>query len=364
MLSNVVAVIHKGFMFALMQNSKRIFVTGGSGFAGTYICYLLLEQGYQVSALKRHTSNLSTPQLVFKTLNEQRNQNLAIEQIDWKVGDILDPNSLIEASSNCDVMVHTAASVSFQPKERDLILNININGTSNVVTACLENDIKRIIHISSVGGLPNPDKKESLDEGFLNSTFFQFETTYGESKYRSEMEVWKGLGEGLDVTILNPGIILGAWKCSGSSIEMFKTVNNGLPFYSGGLTGFVDVEDVANAVLKALELETSIGNRFILVSENWTYKKLIFVIAEALNKKKPSIKANLKLSEFVALIAEAWASLTGKKAFITRELAQSANRKTSFINDKAKKELNIEFTPVSDSVKKTAAFLQTNPSLF
>ena len=203
-------------------------------------------------------------------------------------------------------MIHTAASVSFQPKEREVILKNNIEGTAHIVDACIEQGITQLVHLSSVGGLPNPDKKEELNESFLDSTFFEFETTYGESKYRSEMEVWRGLGEGLTVTVLNPGIILGAWRFVNSSTQMFRSMYNGLPFYSNGLTGFVDVRDVAKAAVLSLTNALTKGNRYILVSDNLSYKDFLWRVSDALGVKRPRMAAGKTLSYLVGLLAEGW----------------------------------------------------------
>jgi len=205
-------------MFALMQEQRKVFVTGASGFIGTYICYRLLQLGHEVHGMKRETSDLSTHRLVFETLNGQSENPIDAEAIEWHTADILDPNGVRDASADCNTMVHAAASVSFQPRERSHTLKNNIDGTSNIVNACISNGIKRLIHISSVAALPNPDKKETLSESFENSTFYEFNTTYGESKYRSEMEVWRGSGEDLNVTVFNPGIVLGKWRFVNSSV--------------------------------------------------------------------------------------------------------------------------------------------------
>ncbi len=346
-----------------MQQNQIVFLTGANGFAGTYISYKLLQNGFRVIALKRENSDLSTSKTIFNYLNSKFKLSVDFEQIKWEIGDTLDPLSIIAASKECDLVVHTAASVSFQKNERQHILHNNIDGTANVVNAAIENGIERVIQLSSVAALPNPDKKSELDEGFLNSTFFEFETTYGESKYRSEMELWRGSGEGLKVTALNPGIIIGPWRFTGSSVEMFKSVYNGLPFYSSGLTGIVSVEDVANAVLASIENEKSIGQRIILVGENLSYKQFLFEIADALGKKRPSIKAGKSLSEVVAVFSEFWASITGTKAFITREMAQSANRTTYFNNTKSKEILGLQYKSISEAIVETAEFLKQNPNL-
>lgn len=346
-----------------MQKQSKVFVTGASGFVGTYVCYQLLQQGYEVHGLKRASSDLSTHRLVFDTLNSEQKKPVSSDAIVWKTADILDPNGLIDCSAGCDVIVHTAASVSFQPRERAQTLKNNIDGTANVVNACITNGINRLIHFSSVAALPNPDKKERLSEHFENSTFYEFNTTYGESKYRSEMEVWRASGEGIQVTVFNPGIVVGRWRFINSSVQMFQTIAKGLKVYTTGYTGFVAVEDVADAALKALENDDSIGHRYVLVGENQYYKDFLFSIADALGKKRPGIQAKLGLSMWVARFAEAWAWVSGGKAFITREIAQSANRHTHFENEKVQEHLGLSFGSINESIKRTAAFFKTHPEL-
>ncbi|MBI1183110.1 NAD-dependent epimerase/dehydratase family protein [bacterium] len=363
MMAAMHGFIHMGFMFAQMLSNKRIFITGGSGFVGAHTMFFLMEAGCHVVALKRENSSTNLSRLIFEQLNARHQSHLSFDDIEWVHGDLMYPFSLIEGSQGCDAIVHTAASVSFQAKEREMILRNNMDGTAHVVTACIENGIERLVHISSVAALPNPDKKPELDETFLNSTYYEFETTYGESKYRSEMEVWKAHGEGVKVTVLNPGLVLGEWKFVDSSVQMFRSVARGLPFYSGGLTGFVDVLDVAKGVVRSLTNEKSIAQRFIMVGENLSYKELLHKIATALGKKPPGIKAGKNLSTVVALAAESWAAISGSKAFITREVAQSANRSTRFNHHKAEEILGINFNPIDQTIARTALFYQAHPEL-
>lgn len=355
--------MHRGAIFAKMQNQQRVLVTGGSGFVGTYVLYELLKAGFSVSATRRESSDLTVSKKVFQHLNEMEKSSVDFEQINWELCDLLDPNAVSQVVSQHHRVIHTAASVSFQPREREAILQNNIDGTAHVVDACLEHKIAQLVHLSSVGGLPNPDKKEELDESFLDSTFFRFETTYGESKYRSEMEVWRGLGEGLTVTVLNPGIILGAWRFVNSSTQMFRSMFNGLPFYSNGLTGFVDVRDVARSAVRSLNHDLAKGSRFILVGDNLSYRDFLWKVSDALGVKRPKMAAGKKMSYLVGFVAEMWARLTSSKAFITREIAQSANRRTRFNNKKARQTFEFSFEPIDETIQWTAQFFLNNPDL-
>jgi len=144
---------------------------------------------------------------------------------------------------------------------------------------------------------------------------------------------------------------------------MFRSIFRGLKVYSSGYTGFVAVEDIADAVVKALNNEASIGQRYILVGDNQYYKDFLFAIADALGKKRPGIRAGLGLSIWVGRLAEFWASITGGKAFITREIAQSANRHTHFENKKVQEQLGLSFRSVNETIADTAKFFTAHPEL-
>ncbi|MBI3143635.1 MAG: NAD-dependent epimerase/dehydratase family protein [Bacteroidetes bacterium] len=355
--------MHSGFMFVAMQVPKRVFLTGATGFVGTHTLFHLLHQGYEVTAIRRNSKVLPVQELVFELLNQRHGCSIGLGQANWVLGDILDHNALTKMSAGADAFIHTAAKVSFHHTDRDTMSSANIHGTANVVNACLANGISRLIHLSSVAALPNPDKKKELDERFLNSTFYRFESSYGESKYRGEMEVWRGQGEGLDVSVFNPGIIIGEWKFSLSSVEMFKAVANGMPFYSSGMTGLVDINDVAQALTTSLLKPQSIGKRYILVGDNLKYRDLLWQIADDLGRPRPRIMVGRGASVAVAALATFWASLTGGKAFISLEMAKAASRVTYFSHERAIKDLDMSFSPLAAAIQRTARFYLDHPSL-
>lgn len=346
-----------------MQVPKRVFLTGATGFVGTHTLFHLLYQGYEVTAQRRKNPLFPVQELVFNLLNQRHGSNVSLGDATWVEADILDYRALVTMSSGMEAMVHTAAVVSFQPADKGLMTVVNVQGTENVVNACLANGISRLIHLSSVAALPNPDKKGEMDERFLNSTYYRFESIYGESKYRGEMEVWRGQGEGLDVSVFHPGIVIGEWKFHQSSVEMFRAVAQGLPFYSSGTTGFVDVADVARAITTSLKMSKTIGNRYILVGENMKYRDLLWQIADGLGRPRARIKAGSVSSMGVAAMASAWAMVTGRKAFITMEMAKAANRATQFSHARAAQDLGLDFSPLSEAIARTARFYLDNPSL-
>ena len=103
---------------------------------------------------------------------------------------------------------HCAAIVSFDPKDKDHLLKINIEGTANVVNACIDAGVKKLVHVSSVAALGRIRKGETVTEK-MNWTEETSNSIYGKSKYLGELEVWRGIGEGLQAVIVNPTVIFG-----------------------------------------------------------------------------------------------------------------------------------------------------------
>ncbi|RYY18914.1 MAG: NAD-dependent epimerase/dehydratase family protein [Chitinophagaceae bacterium] len=257
-----------------MDKPRKILITGGTGFLGAYIIKELVEQGFTVKAIRR--GNKQWPFYISPEI---------FEKVDWIEGDILDVVALGEAMIGTDAVIHAAAKVSFHAADRPEMFRTNIEGTANVVNLALEAGISKVLYVSSVAALGRTKNGDTVtedkkwEENAMN-------TNYALSKYHAEMEVWRGMGEGLNVTVVNPSTILGYGDWNTSSCALFKNVYNEFPWYTTGVNGFVDVEDVARAIVLLLASESS-GERFILSGENWSFQQLFNQIANGFNKKNP-----------------------------------------------------------------------------
>ncbi len=327
--------------------SKQVFITGGTGFLGSYIIKELVEKGYSVIALRRSKKIPAyLPSFIF-------------ENVEWIDGDILDVVILEEAMKNANAVIHAAAHVSFNKSDRQVMYQTNIEGTANVVNAAIENNIPRFIHISSVaavgrtinGELVTEEKK--WEESSTN-------THYGKTKYGGEMEAWRGMGEGLSLVVVNPSTVIGYGDWNNSSCKLFKNVYDTFPWYSNGINGFVDVEDVARAIV--LLMETSISNeRFIINGDNWSFRKLFNSIAAAFGKKQPWREATPFLGEVAWRIEWIKSIFSGKKPLLTKESARVAHSKTNFSNRKLLEALpGFSFTPLEISIKKACKKYQND----
>jgi nucleoside-diphosphate-sugar epimerase len=231
-----------------------------------------------------------------------------------------------------------------------------VEGTINVVNACIEVGVKKLLHVSSVAALGRIRNGQTVTEK-MNWTPETSNSIYGKSKYLGELEVWRGLAEGLPTIIVNPSIILGADNWETGSTALFKTVYNEFKWYTEGVSGFVDVKDVAQAMILLMNSDIS-GQRFILNSECLSYKELFSSIAEGFGKKPPQKKVTPFLAEIVWRMEALKSLFSGKKHLLTKETARTAQTKIYYDNSKILTALpGFAFTKIADTIERTCKIL-------
>ncbi len=327
-----------------------ILVTGSTGLVGSHVLLDLVNSGKKVRALKRRNSNLDNIKKVFSYYSKDVDK--LFTKIEFVEGDLLDIFSLEEAMQGVKQIYNCAGFVSFYNKDKDKLRQVNVNGTANLVNAALKTHVKKICHISSVAALGRAENNGTIDENtkWQNSKDNSF---YAISKYGAEMEIWRGVHEGIDAIIVNPSIILGSGHWESASSKLFKTIWGKMLFYTSGLNGFVDVRDVSKTMI--LLMESDIRNELFLInSENVSYKKLFDEIAENLGKPKPSIKANQFISEIVWRLLKAGDVLFNIEPVITKETAKTANNKYYYSNKKVTEALDYKFINIEQSIKDIA----------
>lgn len=317
-----------------------VFITGGTGFIGSYIIKELVEKGYVVRALRRSSSQLPfyIPTKIFS-------------KVEWVEGDVLDIVSLDDAMDGIDNVIHSAAVVSFFEGDRKDMYKINIEGTTNVVNTALEKKIRRFVHISSVaavgrtpGGGHVQEEKKWEDN--------KFNTHYSISKHKSELEVWRATAEGLNAVILNPSTVIGYGDWNTSSCRIFKAVYDEFAWYPKGINGFVDVEDVARATILLMENNIS-EQRFIVSGDNWPYQQLFNTIADNFVKKRPYREVTPFMGEIAWRMEKLKSFFTGRKPLLTKETAKVSSTQTYFDNRKIREALpGFSFTPLEESIQK------------
>lgn len=318
-----------------------IFVTGASGLVGSHLITSLLSKGKKVRALYRK----AVP--VFK----------GSDQCEWIQGDILDPIGLTEALEGVDYVYHCAAIVSFAPGAAAKMLQSNVDGTANVVNASLAQNIKKLIFVSSVAALGRIRETEAIEER-MHWTPETSNSVYGQSKYLAELEVWRAKEEGLPMAIVNPVIILGAGDWNNGSSGIFKSVYNEFPWYTSGMSGFVDVLDVVDAMQLLMDSEVN-GQRYILSADNLHYRSLFNAIATAFNKRQPTKKVTPFLAGIVWRLEAIKGLITGKAPLLTKETAATAQATVRFNNEKFLHAFpNFQYRKLADTIIRVAGELK------
>jgi nucleoside-diphosphate-sugar epimerase len=336
-----------------------IFVTGGTGLVGAHLLYELTLAGKNVKALKRESSNLQQVLKTFSYYSETPKE--LFNQIEWVEGNILDYFVLEKILEGVTEIYHCAAIVSFNTKERQQMIANNVEGTSNLVNAAIEKGVKKICHVSSIAALGRLDEGQSVTEE-TNWVPSKKISGYSESKFFSEVEIWRGIEEGLDAVIVNPSIIFGPANWETGSARMFKTIWNGMKFYTKGITGFVDVRDVVRAMILLMNeenFEAAKNQRYLLNSENLSYQNVFCQIADALEKSRPKIFASDFLLKMVWRVAKIAGIISRKSPAITRDVVANSNTVNNFDGSKIIKQFNFKYLPVSESIKHTAGFLKS-----
>jgi len=321
-----------------------ILVTGATGFLGSELISQLIPQGKRLRALKRDNSVIP-PLFIDNPL------------IDWVVADINDVATLEDAFENITQVYHCAALVSFNPKDKTELLKVNIEGTSNIVNLCAAYHA-RLIHVSSVAALGEPKKGKQITE----NDYWEYDAkahSYAISKYEGEMEVWRGIAEGLDAVIVNPSVIIGAKAGFKGSGAIFKLVKDGLSFYTKGATGIVDVQDVAKSMIALMDSEIT-GERFTISSENYHYAQFFAEIAKGFGISAPAKEAKPWMLGIAWRAAKLASFFTGKATSLTSDAARSSLNTSYYSNDKIINTIDIKFKPLQQSIQETCAGLKNS----
>ncbi len=329
------------------------FVTGGTGLIGSHLLFKLVNDGQNVRALYRSKQSLNDTQKIFNYYQKPE----LFEKIEWVEGDILDVNLTHEQIKGCSNVFHCAAIVSFNPNHRKKLFKVNIEGTANIVNACIENTVDKLCYVSSVTTLGTPNINGVIDEK-SNWKEKKKPSNYSISKYYAEQEVWRGTQEGLKSIIVAPSMVIGAGNFDKGSLAVFKRIKQGLKYYTNGTTGVIDVRDVTDIMLSLMKKDIC-NEKFCLVSENISFKDYFEIIAKELNVKPPANLAGKTATKIAWITEKIKTMITGQEPVITKETAKIAHAKDVYSNKKIKSTLDYNFIPVRESIAQTASYYKS-----
>lgn len=329
-----------------------ILVTGGTGLVGSHLLFWLTQEQQKVRAIYRNEASISVVKNVFSYYTSD--VELYFSRIEWIQADIIDVTSLEKAFEGITHVYHSAALVSFNPKDYFEMRKINIDGTANVVNYCIDKGVKKLCYVSSIATLEKSSKNTLISE---SSEWNAESNNYGYAitKYGAEMEVWRGSQEGLDIVMVNPGVILGPGFWNQGTGELFKKGFQNFPFYSEGVSGFVGVNDVAKSMI--LLMNSDIKNeRFLLVSENRSFKEVLFEIADNFSKKRAFIKVNWVVAELAWILDLFISKISGKEISISKQSARASLNVYEYSSEKIKTQLNFEFEKMKGVIEETCKY--------
>jgi dihydroflavonol-4-reductase len=319
-----------------------ILVTGATGFLGSELALQLVLQGNTIRCTKRGSSVIP-PILVPVS-----------DSIEWVNADMMDIFALENALNGITHVYHCAAWVSLAQRDKKSMIRTNITGTANLVNLCADRDI-RLLHVSSIAAIGAALPGEMITENHhLEETAEN--DGYAISKLESEMEVWRGIAEGLNAVIVNPSLIIGPNAGISGSGALFETIRKGFKFYTLGSSGFVDVGDVSKCMIALMNSNIQ-GERYIISAENRDFKDITAKIAAGFAIKPPAILAKPWMMELAWIAASAAATLTRKAPAIDKVSAQTASLTRNYDNTKIKAAIDIEFKPVDDTIKEVCEAL-------
>ncbi len=324
-----------------------ILVTGGTGLVGAHLLYNLCLTNNKVVAIYRTKEKQNTTFEIFELYG---NTSL-FNNIIWKKADITDVSELKTAFKDITHVYHAAALVSFTTQDKHLLRKINIEGTANIVNLCIDYNIAKLCYVSSIATLSQKPKQQFITEDSDWNPEGDH-SDYSLSKFGAEMEVWRGSQEGLDVVVVNPGVIFGFGNWQYNTSKLFLKIKEGFPYYTEGKTGVVDVIDVAKVMIQLMNSNIT-GERFILVAENIDYKTIFKLIATNLSVKVPSKKITKTITEIAWRINSflSFVSFYRIDLGIYKYSTRAAHKIKHYKGDKIEKHLNFNYTPFTSTIK-------------
>lgn len=316
-----------------------ILVTGGTGQIGSRLLLNLTKnKAYKVRAIYRNTQSLEKIRQLF--VKHSDSGTTQFDTIEWIQTDLSNIPALEKAFEGVTFVFHCAGLISFQPQDFDKLIEVNVQGTANIVNLSIDFGVKKLCYVSSVATLSTLPHTPIDEENDWNNE--DNNTDYAISKNGAEMEVWRGSQEGLPVVIVNPSVVLGGDFADRGSGLLYKKVADGLRYYPAGATGFVGVDDVVRAMVQ-LQFSEVDGERFVLNAENLTYKAVLERIANQLGVKPPTKRVSHQMLRFLARLDGVLSFLHLKKRTLTLASADALGTVTTYNGEKIKKYIDFNY---------------------
>lgn len=307
-----------------------VVITGASGLLGLTLIDHFSTRKIPVTALYRKSKPVSH------------------DHVKWVEADIRDVHALTQIFAGANCVIHAAALVSFARRHKERMFQVNVEGTANVVNACLRSGVKRLVHVSSVAALGKSPNQNIVDEESPWPGAYS-PSNYGLTKYLAELEVYRGEAEGISIAIVNPSVILASVRLNRSSGQIFQYLKNEGIFYTDGSINYVDARDVAEAIFRLYE-NSSLTGRYILNSGTLPWKTFFKEASIKMGKRSPFINVPTNVTLMVAGVEWFRSLIMGSEPLITRETANLARQYVSYSNERAVSKLAMVFKDLNETL--------------
>ena len=325
-----------------------ILVTGGTGIVGAHLLLKCVEQNTKVVATYRREESLKKIKTLFE--NQSPNHLKHFKTIEWIKAPLNDLTLLNNAFKNIDYVYHCAAKVTLADSRIEKLMKSNVEGTANIVNTSIKHKIKKLVYVSSIAAIGAEKNIITVDEdSSWNSD--QNHTAYAYSKYGAELEVWRGSQEGLNVVIVNPGVILAGELWGRSTATLFRDVANGMRFYPTGSAAVVTVEDVVNVLIKLMKSDI-LNERFIIVAKNISQKELLSKIATSIGIKPPNIPLKKWFLYSVFLFEKIFKLIGIRKNFLSIALIETLTSNQKYKGSKICGAINFHYSNIDETIKR------------
>ncbi|MBA5628616.1 NAD-dependent epimerase/dehydratase family protein [Moheibacter lacus] len=318
-----------------------VFVTGATGLIGSFLLLELSKKGKQIRAMKRKNSDLEAVKNLFLEFSDLE----SFQKIDWVESDLLDIPDLEKHFDGVETIYHAAASVGFDDRSRKQIHEINVKGTENLVNLAIAKTIPNFVYISSIAVLDEiPGEKIITEKSKFDAE--RIHSEYAISKKKGEMNVWRGSQEGLKVLVVHPSVVIGSLDGNRASERLFQLAGKKKAFATAGLTGYVDVRDVAFAMVELVE-KNKWNEAFILNSGDESFLNVFNHLRKAKNLGEAKLvsKGKLKLAKFLSQISRIFGG-----PYMSQASYHALTGNVVYSNEKIKKEIGMEFIPIEEAL--------------
>ena len=320
--------------------TMKCFVTGGTGFVGANLIRLLLQQGHEVRALVRNSSNLD---------------NLKSLDIELVTGDL--NSDLSQSMSDCQVLFHVAAQYSLWQRDRELLYRSNVLGTRNILASARQAGIERTVYTSSVAAIGV--KQDGVADETYQSPVDKLIGDYKKSKYYAEQEAVKAIQQGQDIVIVNPSTPIGAFdiKPTPTGEIILRFLQRKMPFYVDTGLNLINVKDVAMGHILALEKGVT-GDRYILGNQNLTFKQLLDKLEQISGLPAPKSTIPYWIPYSVAWLEENVLAKLGKQPTVAIDGVRMSRQKMFYDASKAVRELGLPQSDIDLALQEAVQWFQ------